>query len=160
MAAQLHELKARQDIHGVICQYMRAQDRLLPDLHLDAFHPDAFVDCGLFAGSASEFVDFAQGFLGDLESSHHMIGQADIKVEGSVARGEIYFIAQHRIKQDGVDADLFVTGRYIDRYEDRGTGWRIASRKEIIDWARTDPTSDGFLKDNPGLNIGARHADG
>ena len=160
MAAQLHDLTARKDIYAVVCQYMRGQDRLLPELHLQAFHPDAQVDCGFFTGAASGFVDFAQEFLGNLESSHHIIGQADIHVDGNSARGEIYFLAQHRIQDQGRDADLFVAGRYLDRYEDRGDGWRIASRREVIDWVRTDPASDSFLRENPILIVGSRGVDG
>ena len=160
MAQDLRDLSARRDIYAVLCKYMRAQDRLLPDLHMAAFHEDAEVDCGLFSGPAPEFVKFAQGFLGDLESSHHMIGQADISVEGNVAFGEVYFIAFHRIKEGDTETDLFVSGRYIDQYEDRGAGWKIAKRKEIIDWARSDPSADAFLRENPTLNVGRRGEQG
>jgi len=67
---------------------------------------------------------------------------------------------QHRIVEAGVDKDLFVAGRYIDRYEDRGGGWKIAKRRELIDWARTDTASDSFLKEQSALILGARgHAD-
>jgi hypothetical protein len=85
-----------------------------------------------------------------------LIGQTHIKVEGDVAHGEIYFLAQHRIVEDDIEKDLFVAGRYIDRYEDRGDGWRIAKRRELIDWARTDPASDSFLKEQTKLCLGAR----
>lgn len=156
LKAEVRDLTARRDIHQVINNYMRGQDRLLPDLHLSAFHVDASVDCGLFAGDAAGFVDFAQGFLGDLHSSHHMLGQIDIQVDGDSATGEVYFLAQHRIQQDQQPYDLFVAGRYIDVYQDRGEGWKIASRKELVDWARSDPASDSFLQENPALNIGQR----
>ena len=155
-AAELHDLCARRDIHVAVCRYMRGQDRLMPQLHRSAFHDDAYVDCGLFAGSADGFVEFAQGFLANVKASHHMIGQVDITVEGDVAHGEIYFIAWHRIVEDGEEKDLFVAGRYIDRYEDRGQGWKIAKRRELVDWARTDPASDGFLKAQVDLVRGAR----
>jgi hypothetical protein len=154
--AELRDLCARRDIHDAVCRYMRGQDRLMPKLHISAFHDDAYVDCGLFAGSAQGFVDFAQGFLEKLKSSHHMIGQVHIQVNGKVAQGEVYFIAWHRLDDNGVEKDLFVSGRYIDQYEDRGTGWKIAKRRELIDWARTDPAADGFLRDSPALVLGAR----
>jgi hypothetical protein len=157
---ELQDLIARRDIHAALTRYMRAQDRLLPELHLSAFHADAQVDCGLFAGSAAEFVDFAQTLLGQMQSSHHLIGQTDIQIDGNCATGEVYFIAQHRIVEAGVEKDLFVSGRYHDRYENRGDGWKIAARKEIIDWARTDPATDSFLGDNPGLPRGQRGAHG
>ncbi|MFA7555621.1 MAG: nuclear transport factor 2 family protein [Spongiibacteraceae bacterium] len=160
LKAEIRDLTARRDIHSIIINYMRGQDRLLPDVHLSSFHADTRVDCGLFEGDAAEFVNFAQGFLGDLQSSHHMLGQMDIQIDGNSATGEVYFLAQHRIQQDQQPYDLFVAGRYIDSYQDRGDGWKIASRKELIDWVRSDPASDSFLLENPTLNIGQRGKNG
>ena len=159
LAVEVRDLCARRDIHDVICNYMRGQDRLMPTLHRSAFHDDAYVDCGLFAGDADGFVGFAQGFLAELKGSQHLIGQAQIRVDGNVAYGEVYFIAWHRIVENGADKDLIVAGRYIDEYQDRGQGWKIAKRRELIDWARTDLAADSFLKDQVGLVLGARGAD-
>ena len=158
LEAEVRDLAARRDIHELVCNYMRAQDRLMPDLQRSVFHDDAWDDCGLYMGDAKGFVDFAQGFLAKLEASQHLIGQVQIKVEGKVAHGEVYFIAWHRLVEDGVAKDLFVAGRYIDRYEDRGSGWKIAKRRELIDWARTDPAADSFLRETPVLArvMGAR----
>jgi hypothetical protein len=153
---EVRDLAARRDIHEAICNYMRGQDRLMPALQRSAFHDNAFVDCGLFAGDPDGYVQFAHGFLAKLKQSQHLIGQVQIQVEGNVAHGEVYFLAQHRIIENGVEKDLFVAGRYIDQYEDRGTGWKIARRRELIDWARTDPVSDSFLKEQTALVLGAR----
>jgi hypothetical protein len=157
--AELRDLCARRDIYDVICNYMRGQDRLMPALHRSAFHEDAYVDCGTFVGDADGFVRFAQGFLGTMRLSHHMMGQAHIKVEGRRASGEVYFIAFHRLTQDGHEKDLFVSGRYIDEYEDRGSGWKIAKRRLLVDWARTEDPADAFLKDQVNLVLGARGDD-
>jgi hypothetical protein len=148
LEAEVRDLAARRDIMDACQRYMRAQDRLLPDLHLSAFHDDAYVDCGLFAGSAAGFVDFAQGLLGGFKASQHMIGQSQIAVHGDVADGEVYFLAWHRIVEEGEEKDLLVCGRYVDRYEKRNGEWRIAKRRELIDWARTDPAADAFLKEH------------
>ncbi|RVU05697.1 nuclear transport factor 2 family protein [Novosphingobium umbonatum] len=156
LEAEVRDLAARRDIQRALMRYMRGQDRLDPVLHLSAFHADAYVDCGLMQGSAQEFVDFAQGFLADLESSQHIIAQSDIEVNGAVASGEIYFYAWHRLHQDGEAKDLIVAGRYIDEYAERDGDWRIVKRRELIDWARTDPAADGFLAENPHLPRGAR----
>lgn len=160
LEAELHDLIARRDIEKVLQRYMRAQDRLLSDLHLSAFHEDAYVDCGLFKGSAKGFVDFAQGFLREMGGSQHLIGQATIEVDGPQATGEVYFIAWHLQHDTDGDKDLIVAGRYVDRYEKRNGEWRIARREEVIDWARTDPVANGFLKDYAGqLLRGGRGAD-
>lgn len=147
LEAEVRDLAARRDITEAIHNYMRGQDRLLPDLHRSAFHEEGHVDCGIFKGTPYGFVDFAQKFLADLKASQHMLGQIQIHFDGAdVADGEVYFIAWHLIEEDGQDKDLLVAGRYIDRYEKRDGRWAIARRHELIDWARTDPVSGDFMK--------------
>lgn len=159
LEAEVRDLAARRDIHDAVCRYMRGQDRLDPVLHRSAFHDDAWVDCGLMNGTADGFVAFAQGFLADLEGSQHLIGQVQISVRGDEADGEVYFYAWHRIHEDGVPKDLSVAGRYIDLYACRNGEWRIAKRREIIDWARTDAAADDFLAANPMLARGKRRGE-
>jgi hypothetical protein len=154
--AALQDVIAKQAIFELSCRYMRAQDRLEPDLHLSVFWEDAICDYGFFRGTPAEFVAFAQKLLKEHIANHHMIGQALIEVEGDVAFGEVYFQAFHRILQEGAEVDLFMAGRYVDRYEKRQGAWRIAHRAELIDWARTEPAADGFLATIPGVLVGAR----
>ena len=149
LEAEVRDLAARRDIHDCLCRYMRGQDRLDPVLHRSAFHDDAWVDCGLMNGSADEFVAFAQGFLGDIESSQHIIGQVQLSVNGDAASGEVYFFAWHRL------TDLIVAGRYVDEYACRNGEWRIVRRRELVDWAKSTPAADRFLKDNA-LPMGTR----
>lgn len=148
LEAEVRDLCARRDINAAIQRYMRGQDRLLPELQCTAFHDDAHVDCGLYAGPASGFLDFAQGFLAQMGGSQHLIGQVTIDIDGDVANGEVYFFAWHRQLDEDGEKDLFVCGRYVDRYEKRDGEWRISDRRELVDWARTDPAADGFLKEN------------
>ena len=159
LAAEVRDLAARRDILEAVHNYMRGQDRLMPEVQRLAFHDDAHVDCGLYAGGPDGYVDFAQGFLGDITSSQHLIGQVQIDLEGDVANGEVYFIAWHRVVEDGEDKDLIVAGRYIDRYEQRDGEWKIARRREVVDWARTDPAADSFLKTQTQLHLGARRSE-
>lgn len=158
LEAEVRDLAARRDITAALMRYMRGQDRLDRSLHLSAFHSNAWVDCGLMQGTAEQFVDFAQGFLADLEGSQHIIGQVDITLHpgGETASGEVYFYAWHRVREDGQPKDLSVAGRYVDEYACRDGAWRIVKRRELIDWARTDPAADDFLAANPILPRGAR----
>ena len=159
LETEIRDLAARRDIHKALMRYMRGQDRLDAKLHLSAFHADAYVDCGLMDGSAAEFVEFAQGLLADFEASQHIIGQVDLDVKGDRATGEVYFYAWHRIKEEGDPKDLIVAGRYVDEYACRDGDWRILRRRELIDWARTDPAADNFLAQNAFLPRGARHGE-
>ena len=160
LSEKIARIEARQQIEQALRDYMRGQDRLLPEVQKRAFHADGYVNCGLFAGNALDFIDFAQGFLADCECSQHLIGQMDITFDSQTqAQGEIYFIAQHRIHTAGQAQDLLVAGRYKDRYEQRDGSWKIAHREEYIDWARTDNASDSFLND-PVLLRGSRGEQG
>ena len=157
---KLRDVIARHEIYDLLCDYMRAQDRLDPILHRSVFHDDATTDYGAaYGGGPDGFVAFAQGVLTPHLANHHMIGQAKIEIEGDVAFGEIYFQAHHRISEGGEERDLFVSGRYIDRYERRTGCWKIAHRSEKVDWIRDEPRADGFLQDGNVFPWGARAPD-
>jgi hypothetical protein len=151
---RLDRIESRHAIYDLSCDYMRGQDRLDPALHRSIFHDDATTDYGEgYRGDADGFVAFAQGTLKPHAANHHMIGQVRIDFEGDdLAFGEVYFQAFHRIDAD----DLFVAGRYIDRYERRAGVWKIAHRSELIDWVRQAPAADDLLRERPGFPLGAR----
>ncbi|WP_159983653.1 MULTISPECIES: nuclear transport factor 2 family protein [unclassified Novosphingobium] len=125
-------------------------------LQLSAFHDDADVDCDLLRGWRAEFTDFAQGFPGNMLGSQHLIGQVDINIEGDHGSGEVYFFAFHRVSEDGEQYDLFMAGRYIDEYALQDARWAILKRREIIDWARKDKSSDDFISKMPLLHLAGR----
>ncbi len=157
---KLREVIARQEIYDLLCDYMHAQDRLDPVLHRSVFFDDATTDYGAYVGGPDGFVAFAQGILKEHLANHHMIGQAKIEVEleNDVAFGEVYFQAHHRIVENAAEKDLFVSGRYIDRYERRKGVWKIAHRSERIDWVRSEDRADDWLKNAPRMPWGARGA--
>ena len=161
-AAQIFDLAARRDITDAVHRYMRGLDRLDRDCLLSAFHSDAYVDCGLLAGTPEEFADFALGFLGQMEGSHHQLGQvriemADGNAASGKASGESYFRAFHDIRDEqGEVRDLIIAGRYIDEFTRENGQWRIARRRLVTDWASDNPGSRAFFTDNPGAPRGAR----
>lgn len=95
-ATTLEDLLAKDEILGAVHDYIRGQDRLEPAIQRRAFHDDATVDCGVFAGNPDDYVAFAQNALANYEASHHLLGQISIDVQGDQADGEVYFIAWHR----------------------------------------------------------------
>lgn len=155
---RLDRLESWHAIYDLLCDYMRGQDRLDAALHRSVFHDDATTDYGEgYRGDADGFVAFAQGVLRPHGSNHHMIGQVRIDFEGDdLAFGEVYFQAFHRVDDNGEAKDLFVAGRYVDRYERRGGAWKIAHRSELVDWVRTEPAADELLRLQPGFPMGAR----
>ncbi|MFC4296259.1 nuclear transport factor 2 family protein [Novosphingobium tardum] len=156
---RIDRLESWHAIYDLLCDYMRGQDRLDPVLHRSVFHDDATTDYGEgYRGDADGFVAFAQGVLTPHASNHHMIGQVRIDFEGTdTAFGEVYFQAFHRVTgEGGAPQDLFVAGRYVDRYERRAGTWKIAHRSELVDWVRTEPAADDLLRLQPGFPMGAR----
>jgi hypothetical protein len=155
---RVDRLESWHAIYDLSCDYMRGQDRLDPVLHRSVFHDDATTDYGAgYRGDADGFVAFAQGVLTPHGANHHMIGQVRIDFEGDdLAFGEVYFQAFHRVVDDGVESDLFVAGRYVDRYERRAGVWKIAHRSELVDWVRTEPAADDLLRRQPGFPLGMR----
>lgn len=143
----IDRLTSWQAIYDLSCDYMRAQDRLIPALHRSVFHDDTTTDYGAgYSGDADGFVVFAQGVLSDHLANHHMIGQVRIDFEETdIAFGEVYFQAFHRIVREAGEQDLWVSGRYVDRYERRDGVWKIAHRSELVDWIREEPAAEGQL---------------
>lgn len=154
---KLDELHSRFAIQELSSRYMRGLDRLDHALLASVFHQDATTDYGFFQGPASDFTEFAYQALKDHASNHHMIGQILIGFETDhIAYGEVYFQAYHRLQMDGADTELFVSGRYSDRYERRNGIWKIAHRAEVNDWTRSIPPSDRYFRDSPNQIRGAR----
>lgn len=155
-AHKLQQLADRQEIVDLVCTYARAQDRLDAPLQRSVFHDDAWLDYGYYKGDADGFVAFAQDVLRANEATQHLVGQMLIDIDGDRAFGEIYTQAFHRMMREGQLVDLFVAGRYIDRYEKRNGTWKIAYRSEIVDWARYERGSDEFFERVPTALRGRR----
>jgi hypothetical protein len=153
------ELLAKQEIQELSGTYMRGLDRLDVALLRSVFHDDAETDYGFFQGDPDAFVAMAMNALRDHAANHHMLGQINVRLEGDVAYGEVYFQAFHRVTEAGKEVDLFISGRYVDRYEKRGGVWKIAFRAEVNDWARTEPAADVYFQTNARSLRGARAPD-
>ncbi len=144
-------------IIDLAAHYMRGLDRLDGDLLAAQFWPDARCEYGIFSGSPEAFAAFCMAALKDHVRNHHMLGQHLIDFTSQdEAYGEVYYQAYHRVPDEsGAPRDLFIAGRYVDRYERRGDVWKIAYRSELVDWLRDDPASDAMLGAAPFI-IGAR----
>ena len=156
MDQAIQTLLDKQAIYELSCRYMRGLDRLDAALLRSVFWDNAYCEYGFINGDASSFIEFAVGALKDHTSNQHMIGNTLIDVEGEEAFGEVYFHAYHKVKTEaGVD-DLIVAGRYLDRYERRGSIWKMAYRSERVDWSRTTPTQDPYYQMMPDSLFGSR----
>ena len=152
LEAEVRDLCARRDISEAIHNYARGLDRLDPETQRLAFHDDAEVDAGISQGNAAEFVAFCQQFLGEMDGTHHMLGQSQIKIDGTRASSETYFQAWHKVKDDNdEDRAQFVSGRYVDNLECRDGAWKIAKRTMVTDWATNIPHDEAFFDNSIGI---------
>lgn len=154
-SAAVTRLVDRAALEDLVASYMRGLDRRDRDLLRSVFHDDATTHYGAFSGGPDEFVAYAMSALSSHEINHHLIGQVLWWWDSTdTARGEVYFHAFHRLSRDGARIDMTISGRYVDRYERRDGTWLISHRTEIVDWARTEPTSDDYLPTHPLVVVG------
>jgi ketosteroid isomerase-like protein len=152
----IQQLAAERAIARAIYRYCRGVDRDDAAMIASVYHDDADENHGPFRGTGREFavmlvplMDTAPGVGG-----HHVTNiLIDLHADGRAANAESYFIAFHPL-DDGQRA--FVTGRYIDRFEQRGGAWKIAQRHVIID-SDTPPSGAMVLDGYP--RGGRRDAD-
>lgn len=158
--AALRDYVARQGITDALHRYLRGLDRLDPALTRSAFTADAFVDCGLMAGPAEDFVAFAQDLLATMEATQHLMGQVQITLhDATSASGEVYFQAWQGYRTAaGEPRDLFIAGRYVDEYACDNGEWKIRRRHLITDWTRDEP-ADRAMLDSPTTNRGGRRGE-
>lgn len=144
-------------IMDLAAHYMRGLDRLDGALLEAQFWPEARCEYGVFSGSPADFAAFCMTMLKEHQRNHHMLGQHLIDFAGEdEAFGEVYYQAYHRVFDDGgAPRDLFIAGRYIDRYKRRDGVWKIAYRSELVDWVRDDPATDAMVAVAPFI-MGAR----
>lgn len=147
------------EIIDLSSNYMRGLDRLDGALERSVFWDDAWCSYGTYEGGPDGFVDFCQAALITHAANHHFIGQVNIDLQGDEAFGEVYYQAFHRISNpEGEPRDLFISGRYVDRYERRKDIWKIAYRSELVDWVREEAAADAWFTGSK-MIIGARKPD-
>lgn len=145
MGKTLEDLLSEAEIKELQIRYCRGADRMDFDLMRSCFHPDAETDFGFFGGSVDAFIDAGRESLKAFLCTTHVTGNQLVEVDGDRAWAEHYTLATHRLPaSDAARLRDFVTSvRYIDRLERRFGTWKIARRKLVLDWVRTDIVDDG-----------------
>ena len=145
----------KSEIEDVIATFSRSLDRTDENLLRSVLHTDATLDLGpgVFQGSANDYVHWVLGVLSGVKSSHHLMGQTCVTLDGDSAYAESYFHAHFRLDKPTGREDVFMGGRFLDRLERRPSGpigtWKIMHRKQALDWVRTEAVSDIFYHQNP-----------
>jgi ketosteroid isomerase-like protein len=139
--AELHEaefraLLDRARIHDVLMRYSRGVDRGDGELVVSCFHPDATLDYGRGPMPATALAEGITKMTAT--GTMHFIGNEYVEVDGDTAYGETYFISYATVTDSGKPATRSRGGRYIDRFERRDHGWKIARRLLVDEWSRLD----------------------
>ncbi len=163
--SDLEELVSRKNIHEVLTRYCRAIDRCDLELLRSVYWPDGIDDHGTFSGNAMEFAEVVIPALrANFEVTMHAITNVHMEVAGDAAACECYVIAYHKFRGDHDKTDqifgsryaaqsgwpdaaimpqqFFFGGRYLDRFERRGSEWRIIQRTVVMDWNDTRPSGE------------------
>lgn len=155
---QLHNLAAESAIRQALARYCRGVDRGDRAMLLSAYHPDAIDDHGNFVGGPDDFATYViDKFDITPRIGQHHVTNVYAEIDGSTAHVESYFIAFNAQTTEGGGEHDLVTGRYLDRFEEREGDWRIAERKVVIDigrdalagapWPRLDAFASGGRRD-------------
>jgi len=107
----------KSEIVDVIATFSRSLDRGDENLLRSILHADATLDLGpgIFQGAANDYVHWVLGVLNGVKSSHHMIGQTRVSLDGDIAFAESYFHAHFRLDKPTGREDVFMGGRFLDR---------------------------------------------
>jgi hypothetical protein len=152
---RLQAIVDKSEIVELLTSFARGVDRIDENLLRTVLHSDATIDLGpgVFQGSGSDYVHWIIGVLQNIRSSHHLIGNVRVELDGDAALVESYFQAHIRVEKAVGREDVFQGGRNLDRFERRPSGpsgvWKIVHRKQILDWVRTEAVSDIFYHQNP-----------
>jgi hypothetical protein len=151
-------LADRLEIQDLIYRWCRGVDRRDWDLVREVFHPDAHDDHGVFAGGVEEMIAWLKERHSDITQSMHHAGNLLIDFTGpDTAVVETSIMARQRYAESATAArvamlgdvvgnepgilDMQGAGRYVDRVERRGEGWKIANRVVVFEglWASRAP---------------------
>jgi hypothetical protein len=129
--ARLEYLLDRQDILDCLTRMSRGTDRFDRDVFLSAFHNDAIIAAGPFVGSPAELYAWSSCFQ---EMAHtgtfHVLLNHSCELDGDIAHTETYYLY---IAANRDNTNVIGAGRYIDRFEKRGSHWKILARNTTIE---------------------------
>lgn len=133
-----HDLIARHAIMNTLALHSRGVDRADANLLGAAYHPDATVDYGFFAGAASDLVAVLVGAQKLSLPTLHRTSNTAMHVVGDQAVTESYVLAY----AEDAEFQRLIFGRYLDRLDCRdGGAWRLSHRSYIMDGNTNRPTT-------------------
>ena len=137
----LQRLTDEQEIRDLARLYCTAVDRRDWRLLGEIFVPDATVtvrSSSLMTGTGEIVSRYRRG-LSKYDSTHHMVTNHEIAVEGDTALHSCLVHAQHVRPGAAGDSIFAIGGRYEDRLIRTPHGWRLRHRELVTLWSEGDP---------------------
>ncbi|AHH19070.1 SnoaL-like domain-containing protein [Nocardia nova SH22a] len=151
---------AREHIRDLLARIARGEDRRDRDLIRSGFWPDATVDFGIFAGTFDDYLAWVVPGSAAVVLTAHVLGQTLADIGDTVALAETHVTAYHRVDTGDGHRDLVLGGRYLDRFEQRSTGIRLARRVMLYDWTTDLGPSADWSQGLMGAPLSAPHFTG
>ncbi|WP_416908083.1 MAG: nuclear transport factor 2 family protein [Polymorphobacter sp.] len=140
----LEDLLSRAAIADVLHNYAKGADRGDVSLIAPAYHDDAIEDHGgTFLGPAADYLAGMAKILPTAPRMTHMVTNLLIDVDGSRARAESYWLTFSR-REGEAPFDSLTMARILDKFENRGDGWKIAHRRLTWEWNHEMPLNESW----------------
>jgi hypothetical protein len=140
VSIQIMRLLDRQAIWDCMLRYTRGVDRLDENLIRSAFWEDGHDSHGQINGSPENFLSSWIPTQVARQAGQHSVSNQAVDFDGDTAADtETYFmVASKKFDSDVLE---LVGGRYIDRFEKRGSEWKVQTRLVLLDWQATADAS-------------------
>ena len=145
MDDDMRALLDERSIHRLVLDYAQAVDRLDESLLRQVFTADAVLEGPGWRFDGIEQICTIIPTMRDMfAAAWHAVHQQTIHLNGDRAAGENYCAGRH-LQKGGYAENQVVTMiiRYQDEYARTPEGWRMARRKEIIDWTEVGTVQSG-----------------
>ena len=129
---KLARLMDRQDILDCSHRFCRGVNRLDREVLRSAYHPDALDDHGFFLGGVEELLRWIESLYANLLATQHFVTNQTVELDGDVAHAEQYWFVANLPRE--ASRVILRGGRYVDRFECRGSVWAISARACLIEW--------------------------
>lgn len=143
MSSRLRRLEDIETIRSLLVKIARGTDRYDCDLLASIVDEDAVLDMGSgrkIGGAA--FVTALRPPAEPRPGRMHLVSNVRIDLEGDKARSESYIVSIQDVLVAGVRKTRIRAGRYLDRWERRGQGWKLFGRTLVDEWSRIDDVTE------------------
>ena len=110
----------------------------------ESFHPRSRVRLSWFDGTGPDFVTASRTSTRPATTKHRL-SPSVVDVAGGRAFAETSAVVETRTMQDGVEVDLFVYCRYINRLRRDADVWRLASVDTVREKDTMRPVDPGVI---------------